>query len=137
MYMLLIDVGGRDLHLTWDNRLTIQEGLKQGLSHKAIEELILKSPITVSCEIKNHMRVKNNARAEFVMKEKTQGFDYLKFPFFCDNCGKKKGCLSGFYEYTRRSANLPYLYTLKLSRTGINCERLMCQFNVRLLKSLF
>ncbi|WIF88446.1 hypothetical protein [Acholeplasma laidlawii] len=64
--------------------------MKQSISHKAIEELILKSPRTVSYEIKNHMRVKNNDHAEFVMKEKTQGFDYLKFPFFCDNCGKKK-----------------------------------------------
>jgi len=107
-------------HLTLDDRLTIQEGLKQGLNLNAIASLISKSPRTVSYEIKSHMRIKKNSRADFLMKEKTACFDYLKYPFVCDNCDKKKSCLSDFHEYSGCSADLAYHYTLKHARVGIN-----------------
>jgi len=38
----------KGLHLTLDDRLTIQEGLKQGLTLNAIVALIHKSPRTVA-----------------------------------------------------------------------------------------
>lgn len=48
----------KGLHLTLDDRLTIQEGLKQGLTLNEIAQLIHKSPRTVAYEIKQHMRVR-------------------------------------------------------------------------------
>ena len=66
------------------------------------------------------MRIKKNNKADFLMTEKTECFDYLKFPFVCDQCAKKKSCLSDFHEYSGRSANLAYRYTLKHARVGIN-----------------
>jgi len=110
----------KGLHLTLDDRLTIQEGLKQGLTLNEIAQLIHKSPRTVAYEIKQHMRVRKNGRADFMMIEKTLCFNYLKYPFVCDNCPMKKGCLSDYHEYSGRSADLAYRYTLKHARTGIN-----------------
>src|SRR5690554_2403408 len=104
--------GIKGSHLTLDDRLTIQEGLKQGRTLKEIAACIDKSPRTVAYEIKRHMRIKKNNKADFLMTEKTECFDYLKFPFVCDQCAKKKSCLSDFHEYSGRSELIPFSCTL-------------------------
>lgn len=115
--------GIKGSHLTLDDRLTIQEGLKLGRTLKEIAAFIDKSPRTVAYEIKRHMRIKKNNKADFLMTEKNECFDYLKFPFVCDQCAKKKSCLSDFHEYSGRSADLAYRYTLKHARVGINLNK--------------
>ena len=49
--------GIKGSHLTLDDRLTIQEGLKQGRTLKEIAAFINKSPRTVAYEIKKDICV--------------------------------------------------------------------------------
>ena len=56
-------------HLTLDQRLEIQVGLKEGLTLKALSEKLNKSPRTLSQEIKIHLERKENQRAKFSQNE--------------------------------------------------------------------
>ena len=78
----------KDSHLTLDYRLTIQEGLKQGLNLNATNSLIGKVE-NHSYKIKSHMRIKKNGCADFSNKSIYSLFDHLKYPLICANCDKK------------------------------------------------
>ena len=75
----------KNKHLTYDDRIEIQECLNKGFSFRAISERIGKSPTTVSREIKTHLQSHSNS---FVKTDSVCPL-LLRAPFVCNGCEKK------------------------------------------------
>ena len=101
-------------HLTLSDRNDIQLGLERGETFKAIEQLILKDPTTVSKEVKRNRQVRdstsNNLPCPLLDKA----------PFVCNGCPKRRqNC--GFKKifYLAKQAQKQYEQTLVESREGL------------------
>ena len=81
-------------HMTFDDRLAIQEGLTQGLTFKAISENIGKDKCTVSKEIRKHITDtalplrRHNQNGD--MLEQTICPKLMKAPYVCNGCKKRR-----------------------------------------------
>ena len=100
-------------HLTLSDRNDIQLGLERGETFKAIGQLILKNPTTVSKEVKRNRQVRdstsNNLPCPLLDKA----------PFVCNGCPKRRqNC--GFKKifYLAKQAQKQYEQTLVESREG-------------------
>ena len=100
-------------HLTLSDRNDIQLGLERGETFKAIGQLILKDPTTVSKEVKRNKQVRestsNNLPCPLLAKA----------PFVCNGCPKRRqNC--GFKKifYLAKQAQKQYEQTLVESREG-------------------
>ena len=100
-------------HLTLSDRNDIQLGLERGETFKAIGQLILKDPTTVSKEVKRNRQVRestsNNLPCPLLDKA----------PFVCNGCPKRRqNC--GFKKifYLAKQAQKQYEQTLVESREG-------------------
>lgn len=107
-------------HLTLDQRMEIQLGLKRQLKLVEIAGIIDKDPRTISCEIKRNLIRFDNEKHLFVEKPKTTCDRHERYPFVCDGCEKKRSCLSDHYSYDAKKADQLYRTTLVHSRSGIN-----------------
>ena len=74
-------------HLTFEERIEIQDCLFHGVSFKGIAKRIGKDPTTVSKEVKKHIQV-IPARTE----NPRPCPDLLKAPFICNGCQRKRNC---------------------------------------------
>ena len=100
-------------HLTLSDRNDIQLGLERGETFKAIGQLILKDPTTVSKEVKRNKQVRestsNNLTCPLLDKA----------PFVCNGCPKRRqNC--GFKKifYLAKQAQKQYEQTLVEAREG-------------------
>lgn len=97
--------------LTIEDRLLIQELLKNNYKLKDIARVIEVESSTISREIKNR-RISNNS---LIICDKTN-----KYPFICSNCSKKVACKKKKYYYNYKEAQKDYENKLKYSRIGID-----------------
>ena len=100
-------------HLTLSDRNDIQLGLERGETFKAIGQLILKDPTTVSKEVKRNRQVRESTC------DKLPCPLLDKAPFVCNGCPKRRqNC--GFKKifYLAKQAQKQYEQTLVESREG-------------------
>lgn len=134
----------KNKHLSFDERLEIEKGLKNNLSFKQIGKNIGKDCTTISKEIKNHIIYKNSGavgRAFFdcinrhncEFKSKGTKCDYKnckyykkescpqlsKPPYVCNGCNSKNVCTLSKQLYDSSYANNEYKDNLKEARMGI------------------
>ena len=107
----------KNKHLTFDDRLSIQEGLSKGMSFKSIAQSICKCPTTVSREVKIHLISHSNS---FVKRDDTCPL-LLRSPFVCNGCEKKSrnSCTYKRRLYVAKKAQADYEETLVEARSGI------------------
>ena len=97
--------------LTIEDRILIEQLLKQNYKLKDIARVIEVESSTISREIKNR-RISDNRKNEC---DKTN-----KYPFICYNCPKKVHCSKNRYYYNYKQAQKDYEDKLKYSRIGID-----------------
>ena len=134
----------KNKHLSFDDRLSIESGLKQHLSFKQIGINIGKDCTTVSKEIKNHIMYKNSGAigrnffdcayrhhctfkqpglkcnpktCEYYKKETCSLLS--KPPYVCNGCSKKSSCTLSKQLYDASYAYSEYKENLKETRVGI------------------
>ena len=100
-------------HLTLSDRNDIQLGLERGETFKAIGQLILKDPTTVSKEVKRNKQIRdstsNNLPCPLLDKA----------PFVCNGCPKRRqNCGYKKIFYLAKQAQKQYEQTLVESREG-------------------
>ena len=97
--------------LTIEDRILIEELLRQNYKLKDIARVIEVNSSTISREIKN--RRKGNGSNNLCPKTN-------KYPFVCYNCSKKVHCYKKKYYYNFKEAQKDYENKLKYSRIGID-----------------
>lgn len=134
----------KNKHLSFDDRLEIERGLKDNLSFKQIGKNIGKDCTTVSKEIKNHIIFKdtgavgrpffdcinrfncqhkvkgtkcNPKNCEYYQKETCKKLS--KPPYVCNGCPNKRNCTLSKQLYDAIYANKEYQENLTEARTGI------------------
>ena len=100
-------------HLTLSDRNDIQLGLERGETFKAIGQLILKDPTTVSKEVKRNKQIRdstsNNLPCPLLDKA----------PFVCNGCSKRRqNCGYQKIFYLAKQAQKQYEQTLVEAREG-------------------
>ena len=107
----------KNLHMTLQNRIEIQECLSKGMPFKAIGKRIDKDPTTVSKEVKLHAQ---SHRSGYVKTDDTCP-KLLKAPYVCNGCGlKSKSCCKYLRRvYVAKKAQEEYENLLVEARTGI------------------
>ena len=100
-------------HLTLSDRNDIQLGLERGETFKAIAQLILKDPTTVSKEVKRNKQIRdstsNNLPCPLLDKP----------PFVCNGCSKRRqNCGYQKIFYLAKQAQKKYEQTLGEAREG-------------------
>lgn len=90
--------------LTIEDRIIIEELLRQNFKLKDIAKSVNAYPSTISREVKNR-RIPNNGT---LISDKT-----TRFPFICFNCSKKVHCYKRKYFYNYREAQKNYDNKLK------------------------
>ena len=134
----------KNKHLSFDERLEIERGLKENLSFKQIAKNIEKDCTTVSKEIRNHITFKNSGaigrpffdcinrhNCEFKAKgtkcnpkicehyQKEICKNLSKPPYVCNGCPKKSTCTLSKQIYDSTYAFKEYKDNLTEARTGI------------------
>ena len=100
-------------HLTLSDRNDIQLGLERGETFKAIGQLILKDPTTVSKEVKRNRQVRESTC------DKLPCPLLDKAPFICNGCPKRRqNCGYKKIFYLAKQAQKQYEQTLVESREG-------------------
>lgn len=97
--------------LTIEDRILIEELLKQNYKLKDIARAIDVESSTISREIKNRRKSNNS----LIICNETQ-----RYPFICYNCPKKVHCNKKKYYYNYKEAQKDYNNKLKYSRIGID-----------------
>jgi len=97
--------------LTIEDRILIEELLRQNYKLKDIARAIEVYPSTLTREIK--FRRKGNDRLEICNKTN-------RYPFICYNCVKKVSCKKRKYYYNYKETQKDYDNKLKYSRIGID-----------------
>lgn len=99
------------VRLTIEDRMLIEQLLKENYNLKNIARVIGVYPSTISREIKS--RRKGNIKLDICNKTN-------RFPFICYNCPKKVNCKKRKYYYNYKEAQKDYEIKLKYSRIGID-----------------
>lgn len=107
-------------HLTLDQRMDIQLGLKEGMTLNDLSERIHKSPRTISMEIKLHLERKQNQKYQFNNSEKRICNQHQRYPYVCDGCPFKMHCTSDSFSYDAKLADKAYRMTLSSARHNIH-----------------
>lgn len=139
----------KNKHLSYDDRLEIEKGLKENLSFKAIGLKIDKNCTSIAREIKNHLICKDTGaigrpffdcihrkNCEFRIKgtlcnqkncdhyEKEKCLKLDKPPYVCNGCKNKSSCTLSKKIYEASYALKEYQTTLSESRSGITYNEL-------------
>ena len=100
-------------HLTLSDRNDIQLGLERGETFKAIGQLILKDPTTVSKEVKRNRQVRDSTSNNLPCPL------LAKAPFVCNGCPKRRqNCGYQKIFYLAKQAQKQYEQTLVEAREG-------------------
>ena len=100
-------------HLTLSDRNDIQLGLERGETFKAIGQLILKDPTTVSKEVKRNKQIRDSTSNNFPCPLLD------KAPFVCNGCPKRRqNCGYQKVFYLAKQAQKQYEQTLVEVREG-------------------
>lgn len=115
-------------HLTFDDRLAIQEGLAAGETFKKIAAGIGKDQTTVSKEIKKHITITESTTRRLNNIGQVIATPpcpkLLQVPFVCNACGKKSvRCAFDKHFYNAKNAQKEYEALLSESREGIPLNR--------------
>lgn len=107
----------KNKHMTFDDRIEIQECLSKGMTFKAIGKRIGKSPTTISREVKLHLKPHTNS----FVKTTEVCPRLMKAPFVCNGCEKRSRSICKFQRqiYEAKRAQAEYETVLVESRTGI------------------
>ena len=108
---------GKGKHLTFEDRIEIQECLNYGMTFKAIGERLQKDQTTISKEVKRHIKVHTNS---FVKREDCCP-KLLKAPFVCNGCKNRSrsSCRYERHVYEAKAAQTEYETSLTESRKGV------------------
>lgn len=113
----------KNLHLTLDDRVEIQECLSHGMTFKAIGKRIGKDQTTVSKEVKKHIEIvptavrRTDGKGNIVVAPCPK---LQKPPFCCNPCPmSKRPCSFDKHIYRAKGAQDEYKQVLKESREGI------------------
>ena len=111
----------KNKHMTFEDRVDIQECLCKGMTFKAIGKRIGKDQTTVSKEVKLHAVDLPNSYS--ILNETCPKL--LKAPFVCNGCEKKHyaSCKYMRRQYVAKTAQDQYRTTLVESREGIPLNR--------------
>lgn len=109
-------MSSKNKHMTYEDRLEIQEYLNKGMTFKAIGKRIGKDQTTVSKEIKRHAETHKNGYSkidELCPK-------LMKAPFVCNGCEHRSKSSCRFIRrlYNAKHAHTDYKSVLVESRTG-------------------
>ena len=134
----------KNKHMSFDDRLEIESGLKIGLSFKQIAEKLNKDCTTISKEIKNHIQYKNSGGIGRPFFDCIYGYNcqfrekgtkctiqncehYIKKtctklskpPYVCNGCENKSKCTLSKKFYEAEYAHQEYKENLSEVRQGI------------------
>lgn len=104
-------------HLTYDERVDIQECLAKGISFKDIGKRIAKDQTTISKEVKRHIKVHTNS---FVTRQDVCP-KLLKAPFVCNGCKNRSRSCCNYprHLYEAKAAHSDYKALLSEAREGV------------------
>ena len=107
----------KNKHMTFDDRMEIQECLAKGMTFKDIAKRIGKDQTSVSREVKRHLQIHTNS---FVKTEEPCP-KLLKSPFVCNGCPRRNqsNCRYRRQLYIAKKAQSDYETLLVESRSGI------------------
>ena len=120
--------GKKNKHLTFDDRIEIQEGLNRGETFKAIAARIDKAQTSVSREVKRHL-VSKEATIKRMKEDGTPCETppcprLLRAPFVCNSCEKRsRYCSYTKHLYHAKHAQKAYEALLIASREGIPLQK--------------
>jgi IS30 family transposase len=109
-------------HLTFDDRLIIQEKLSQESTFKAIAIELDKDPSTISKEIRRHIRtteltyIKKDSKGNIINDICSK---LIKAPYVCNGCLKRRRCRLQKRLYEAKFAQQEYESLLREAREGI------------------
>lgn len=151
----------KNKHLSFDDRLEIEKGLKEGLSFKQIGKIINKDCTTVAKEIKNHVIFKNTGakgrqffdcahrhNCPFKQRgikcnqnncenyQKENCLKLLKPPYVCNGCLNKSSCTLSKKFYDAINSHKEYKDILIENRQGITFNEKEIQNLNNILKPL-
>lgn len=112
-------------HLTFDDRIEIQEGLNRAMSFKAIARVIGKDQTTVSKEVKRHIELRGESVLSYGVEHGGKIYltpcpSYMKPPFVCNPCkDRRKNCNHQKRFYNAKLAQKAYETLLVEAREGI------------------
>jgi len=114
----------KNKHLTFDDRIEIQECLGKGMTFKSIAARIGKDPTTVSKEIKRHITVVTPSLKRYDTDGKPLENaicpKLLKAPFVCNSCkNQRRQCAFAKHLYYAKEAQKEYEALLVEAREGI------------------
>lgn len=111
-------------HLRLEDRQTIESYLNDGKKLVEISNKLCISPRTISKEIKRNRIAKEHGTWAFLgMKEPNRCSTLDQYPYVCNHCRKKQGCLSGYtYYYRANKAQSNYEHKRTQSRVGLNLD---------------
>ena len=116
------NIDRKHAHLTLDNRIDIQQMLRDGFNFKMIANSLKKDPSTISKEVRKHIFVKEST---FTVKDKHGKeikeicIKLTKPPYVCNACKKRTYCHMEKHLYDGKYAQNEYEKLLKESREGI------------------
>jgi len=115
-------------HLTYDDRLAIQEGLTRGMTFKAIGASIGKDQTTVSKEVKKRLAIESSTTKHFdrdgLPVDVPICQQLLRAPFVCNGCKKRRvRCAFEKRLYYAKQAHKEYEALLSEAREGIPLNR--------------
>jgi len=108
----------KNKHMTLEDRIEIENGLRQGKTFKDIANSIGKDQTTVSKEIKKHISV---SQAYDSLREPCKLL--LHPPYVCNGCSKRRSCRLEKHLYRAQNAYSEYRDDLVDSRTGVALNR--------------
>lgn len=151
----------KNKHLSFDDRLEIENGLKNRKTFKEIGNIVGKDCTTISKEIRNHLIVKdissigrkfnnciNRKNCEFRQKgimcnihncshyQKETCKNLSKPPYVCNGCKERNSCTLTKHLYEATYALKEYKETLSDSRSGISYTKGEINYLNNLLKPL-
>ena len=111
-------------HLRLVDRQVIESYLNDGKKLVEISNKLGISARTISKEISRNRIAKEHGTWSFLgMKEPNHCSTLDQYPYVCNHCKKKQGCLSGYtYYYKATKAQSNYEHKLKHSRAGLNLD---------------
>lgn len=80
----------KNKHMTAHDRMVIENGLKDGLSFKAIAKSIDRDCTTISKEVRNHLKIRKVAGYGHVFNNCSNRFSCSRFNSLCEPCIHKK-----------------------------------------------
>ena len=119
---MIKNIDRKHAHLTLDNRIDIQQMLRDSFNFKMIANSLKKDPSTISKEVRKHIFVKESTctvKDKHGKEIKEICIKLTKPPYVCNACKKRTYCHMEKHLYDGKYAQNEYEKLLKESREGI------------------